>query len=105
MIKKGISLGVLALVLGGCGTVNTVLQGDDQAAHDLRKQKTYCQTIPHIYSGVTYDFCILNAPPEPAEFLMPLMLVDLLLSGVMDTVLLPYTVYRQVIDGNITIYR
>jgi len=31
-------------------------------------------------------------------------LLDLPLSGVLDTVVLPYTIYQQVVDGNIGIY-
>lgn len=103
-IKTAISLGAFSLALGGCGTVSTVLQDDADAARGLRKQKTYCQSIPRIYSGLAYDFCILNAPPEPTGILVPLALLDLTVSGVLDTVCLPYTIYRQATDGNIRIY-
>ena len=103
-IKMAVSLGVFSLALAGCGTVNTVLQDDAGAARDLRKQKTYCQSIPRIYSGLAYDFCVLNAPPDPTGFLVPFILLDLTLSGVFDTVFLPYTIYRQSTDGNIKIY-
>ncbi|WP_123424076.1 YceK/YidQ family lipoprotein [Pseudomonas brassicacearum] len=103
-IKTVISLGAFSLVLGGCGTVSTVLQDDAEAARGLRKQKTYCQSIPRIYSGLAYDFCILNAPPDPTGILVPLVLLDLTVSGVLDTVCLPYTIYRQATDGNIRIY-
>jgi uncharacterized protein YceK len=103
-IKAAISLGAFSLVLGGCGTVSTVLQDDAEAARGLRKQKTYCQSIPRIYSGLAYDFCILNAPPDPTGILVPLVLLDLTVSGVLDTVCLPYTIYRQATDGNIRIY-
>jgi uncharacterized protein YceK len=96
--------GAISLALGGCGTVATVLQDDADAAHGLRKQKTYCQSIPRIYSGLAYDFCVLNAPPDPTGILVPLALVDLALSCALDTVVLPYTIYRQGIDGNIQIY-
>ena len=40
-------------------------------ARDMRKQKTYCQSIPRIYSGLAYDFCVLNAPPDPTGVLVP----------------------------------
>lgn len=103
-IKMALSLSALSLVLSGCGTVSTVLQGDEDAARGLRKQKTYCQSIPRIYSGMAYDFCVLNAPPDPTGFLVPFILLDLTLSGVFDTVSLPYTIYRQATDGNISIY-
>lgn len=93
-IKMAMSLGALSLVLAGCGTVSTVLQDDASAAQGLRKQKTYCQSIPRVYSGLAYDFCVLNAPPDPTGMLVPFVLLDLALSGVLDTAVLPYTLYR-----------
>lgn len=103
-IKMAVMLGACSLALSGCGTALTVLQGDEDAARSLRKQKTYCQTIPRIYSGLAYDFCILNAPPDPTGVLIPFALLDITLSGVFDTVALPYTIYRQVAHGNLGIY-
>jgi uncharacterized protein YceK len=96
--------GAISLVLTGCGTAATVLQDDADAAQGLRKQKTYCQSIPRVYSGLAHDFCVLNAPPDPTGFLVPFILLDLTLSGALDTVVLPYTIYRQSVDGNIQIY-
>jgi uncharacterized protein YceK len=103
-IKMAVASGVVSLALMGCGTVATVLQDEADAAQGLRRQKTYCQSIPRVYSGLAYDFCALNAPPDPSGFLMPVVLLDMALSGVLDTVVLPYTVYRQGTDGNIVIY-
>ncbi len=103
-MKKFLTLGVISAVLSGCGSVSTVLQGDADAARDLRKKKTYCQSIPRIYSGLAFDFCTLNAPPDPTGMLAPFVLLDLPLSAVFDTVSLPYTIYRQIEDGNLSIY-
>ena len=103
-IKTAVMLGVCSMALSGCGTAVTVLQNDEDAVRGLRKQKTYCQSIPRIYSGLAYDFCVLNAPPDPTGVLVPLVLLDLALSGALDTVALPYTIYRQGVDGNIRIY-
>ena len=99
-----VTLSVLTWVLSGCGSVSTVLQGDADAARDLRKKKTYCQSIPRIYSGVAFDFCTLNAPPDPTGMLAPFVWFDLPLSAVFDTLSLPYTVYRQITDSNLSIY-
>ena len=104
MSRRAVLLGVCFFVLSGCGTAVTVLQDDAEAARALRKQKTYCQSIPRVYSGLAYDFCALNAPPDPTGILVPLVLLDLTLSGAFDTVVLPYTLYRQSTDGNIRIY-
>ena len=103
-IKTAVASGVISLALTGCGTAVTVLQDDADAAQGLRRQKTYCQSIPRVYSGLAYDFCVLNAPPDPTGMLVPLVLLDLALSGALDTAVLPYTIYRQGVDGNIRIY-
>ncbi|MGF6091765.1 YceK/YidQ family lipoprotein [Pseudomonas sp. 18173] len=98
-----------ALMLAGCGTIQTVVRSDEAAAKSLQKQKSYCGAVPRIYSGVTYDFCFLNAPleegrdaqvhgPAPA-----IVLIDVVISGALDTLLLPYTIYRQQADGSIVI--
>lgn len=103
-IKMAITSCAIWLALAGCGTVATVLQDESAAAQGLRRQKTYCQSIPRVYSGLAYDFCVLNAPPDPTGILVPFVLLDLALSGALDTAVLPYTIYRQGVDGNIRIY-
>lgn len=104
-IKKRAVLALVLLATSGCGTLNTVLREDTAATRELRKQKTYCEVIPRVYSGVAFDFCLLNAPPDPSGVLIPVALADIAVSGVLDTVALPYTLYRQVEDGNLKIYR
>lgn len=104
MIKTTAVLIAALLALNGCGTVNTVLRDDVAASRELRKIKTYCQSIPRIYSGVAFDFCALHAAPDPTGILIPLVLVDLAVSGVADTAVLPYTIYRQATEGNLSIY-
>ncbi|MBV4454023.1 MULTISPECIES: YceK/YidQ family lipoprotein [Pseudomonas] len=98
-------LGIVSLAASGCGTLNTVFREDIAATRELRKQKTYCEAIPRIYSGLAFDFCLLHATPDPTGVLIPLALADIAASGVLDTMVLPYTVYRQIEDGNIRIYR
>lgn len=96
-----------ALMLTGCGTVQTVMRGDEVAAKSLKDQKSYCGAVPRIYSGVTYDFCSLNAPLEQGRDPQTYtndpawVLIDVVLSGALDTLLLPYTIYRQNADGSI----
>jgi uncharacterized protein YceK len=103
-LKVVMVLGAVSLALSGCGTVNTVMQQDHDAARSLRHQKTYCQSIPRVYSGLAYDFCVLNGSPDPSGFLVPFVLLDMPLSAVFDTLSLPYTIYRQATDGNLGIY-
>jgi uncharacterized protein YceK len=103
-IKTAVASMTISLTLAGCGTAATVLQDDEDAARGLRRQKTYCQSIPRVYSGLAYDFCVLNAPPDPTGVLVPLVLLDFALSGALDTLALPYTIVRQGMDGSIAIY-
>jgi uncharacterized protein YceK len=98
------------LMLGGCGTVQTVVRNDQAAVDGLKEKKSYCGAVPRIYSGVTYDFCSLHAPlskgvdaDDYRNAAIPIVLVDAVVSGALDTLLLPYTIYRQQIDGSIVI--
>lgn len=103
---KIVLLGVVALMLSGCGTVNTVVRDESIAGRNLKKYGTYCGSIPRVYSGVAYDFCKLHGAPNPtattqATYAVPWIVLDVVLSGVLDTVALPYTIYRQSKDGSI----
>jgi uncharacterized protein YceK len=106
---KTLSLLLVLLALSGCGTINTVFRGDETTSRELLGAKSYCTTVPRIYSGVYYDFCLLNAPepeqPSRSGYGMPGLLVDAAICGVLDTASLPYTIYRQSRDGNIEITR
>jgi uncharacterized protein YceK len=105
------SLALIALSLTGCGTINTVVRGDQVTARNLHESRTHCASLPRVYSGAVYNFCLLNgepnystqAPGSPAG--IPFAVVDIALSGVLDTLALPYTIYRQVEDGNIELHR
>ncbi|MCK1794176.1 YceK/YidQ family lipoprotein [Pseudomonas violetae] len=102
-------MALAALMLAGCGTVQTVIRGDEAASKILKEQQSYCGAVPRIYSGVTFDFCYLNAPLERGResdvhtTAPAIVLVDVVLSGVMDTLVLPYTIYRQKVDGSIIV--
>ncbi|WP_347929789.1 YceK/YidQ family lipoprotein [Pseudomonas helvetica] len=98
-----------ALMLVGCGTIQTVVRHDDAAIKSLKEQKSYCGAVPRIYSGVTYDFCTLYAPlrsgvdAQKYDNATIIVLIDAVISGALDTVLLPYTIYRQQADGSIIV--
>jgi uncharacterized protein YceK len=107
-IKRAVVIGAFSLALSGCGTAVTVLQDDAETAKDLRQRQTYCQSVPRAYSGLVYDFCILNSPPSYTAGgaqvgFIPLIFFDLVASGVLDTIILPYTIYRQSEDGSLWI--
>ena len=97
------------LLLAGCGTVQTVVRGDEVASKSLKEYKSYCGAVPRIYSGVTYDFCMLYAPLQKGrdaqvhDSAPAIVLIDAVISGALDTLLLPYTIYRQQAEGSIII--
>lgn len=96
---------LVALLLLGCGTVNTVIRGDSVAKYNLKQARTSCEAIPRVYSGVAYDICILRGKPSRTALwfgsVPELIFIDLALSGALDTVALPYTVFGQINDGSI----
>ncbi len=108
MKTRSALIGALSLLLAGCGTVNTVVRGDAVASRNLKEIGTYCESIPRVYSGVAYDFCTLHGAPAPVHTwqpsdAIPELFFDFVASGVLDTIALPYTIYRQSTDGNIEI--
>ncbi|TKK33728.1 YceK/YidQ family lipoprotein [Pseudomonas sp. CFBP13528] len=104
---KLLVLAWIASMTVGCGTVTTVMREDAVTVRALKADKTYCQSVPRIYSGVTYNLCVLHGPPNAGSSLavnsVPWTFIDVPLSGVMDTLFLPYTLYRQSVDGSIEI--
>jgi uncharacterized protein YceK len=115
---KAALLATFLSLLTGCGTINTVFRDDVVAGINLKNSGTYCSTIPRIYSGTVYDFCLLNGEPkmqndEPDTPISPTKrrqaqvvpgaLLDLPVSTVLDTLVLPYTIYRQNTDGSLVI--
>lgn len=100
---------LIAFSLLGCGTINTTIRGDSVARRNLNlnlnQVETSCRTIPRVYSGVSYDICMLRGKPSHTMLWLgsapQLILVDLALSSVLDTIVLPYTVYGQINDGSI----
>ena len=102
MFRSGLSLLVLLglATLGGCGSVNTLVRDDASAAHDLRLKATAC---------TSHTFCRLNVKtgspvaPAQADGILEVLALDFALSGVIDTLALPYTSYRQYRDGNLSL--
>jgi uncharacterized protein YceK len=105
------------LALAGCGTINTVFRPDAVTSQNLKDSRSHCDNVPRIYSGVIYGFCTLDGEPKPEKSLndqslsdhagnaFPIIAIEFVASGVLDTLALPYTIYRQNKDGSIEIYR
>lgn len=109
---KHIALLALALTLGGCGNIVTVYMGDIKTSNYLLDQGSSCGAVPRVYSGVIFDFCMLYGEPAnnsrssvSGGSAFPILFIDAAASGILDTVSLPYTIYRQSTDGSIEISR
>lgn len=97
--------GCLVLAISGCGTIKT-LNDEEGAADDLAKWKSNCHSIPRAYSGVAYQFCNLDGPPRSgSHWAAPTIALDMAISGIADTILIPYTGYRQYQQGDIQVRR
>jgi len=94
-----------AAVLSACGSLTTVGSSNQEIASSLKRQGTYCENIPRVYSGVAYDFCHLHSSRDRVyiDWYLGFYLIDGLASGLVDTMLLPYTSYKQYKDGSLSI--
>lgn len=92
-------------VVSGCGTMRTNFQNDVAIKRDLRLYKTNCAVINRVYSGVSYDACKLNSRASgfDQQFILGFYVGDLLFSGALDTLFLPFTLYKQNTSGAIEI--
>lgn len=104
-----LSLFLLVFVLTGCGTFQTLAPEKGKVKISYNDKKSYCQSIPRIYSGVAHNFCLLYGEPDrtnyrtAAEF--PFWATDTVLCAVTDTLALPYTISRQIQDGSLKVVR
>lgn len=102
---KSIFICLLTLLLVGCGIINTTVRGDSVARSNLNRVKSPCETIPRIYSGVFYDMCVTWKTVTSGVVAGVWSRINACgyraLSGVLDTVVLPYTIYEHVIAGSI----
>lgn len=83
---------LMLLLLQGCASIYTNRYSYYEAA-DFRCDETH--SIPRVYSGTVLD--IYNVGAENAGFFV---LLDMPFSLILDTVLLPYTAYRQYKEGD-----
>lgn len=98
---------ILLVGLQACGTVTTLSNSDQQISAKLSQQRTHCESVPRVYSGVAYDLCQLNSKPQGTEIdvLVGFYLLDGILSAATDTLVLPYTIIQQSDKGSIKIVR
>jgi uncharacterized protein YceK len=96
---------LMMATLSGCGTIKT-LRDEKGAGDTLARSSSYCHSLPRAYSGAIYQFCTLNAPPVSGpHWSAGVIAIDMGLSAVADTVVLPYTAYQQYQQGDIKVRR
>jgi uncharacterized protein YceK len=111
MTKKwmAFAISLFFLLLSGCGTINTLAPVDNHVKISHGGKKSYCKSIPRVYSGTCYELCKFYG--EPSEDLnlgstfngIPFFIIDIPLSFVSDTILLPYTGIKQYSEGSISV--
>ena len=108
-MKKMIMLFGLAMTVSSCSTVRTLDPKNDAVNMGKLGHKSYCDQIPRIYSGVSYVGCLLfseqgtNKHTRSDASDVPMAIIDGVFSVVADTAVLPYTIYRQSVDGSIKV--
>ncbi|EGM77655.1 Protein of unknown function (DUF1375) [Rheinheimera sp. A13L] len=104
---KTLSLLTLLAVLTGCGTMQTLEPEKGKVAISFNNKKSYCQSIPRIYSGTAHNFCQLYGEPNKNGYSTPMYFsfwaADTVLCAVTDTLALPYTVTRQIQEGSLKV--
>lgn len=103
-MKQLFILIALALVTG-CGTFTTLTNSDQEISANLKRQKSNCESMPRVYSGVAYNMCKMNSTGKHAYFDLQLgfYLFDSVFSAATDTVALPFTAYAQTKEGNLVL--
>jgi len=83
----------LLFAINGCATVYTLTSSEDLACTEE------C-LIPSVYSGTAFDLCGVMAGDGGQG--AAIMFWDLFFSVPADTLVLPYTVFKQIEDGSIS---
>lgn len=104
-----LSLFTLTLFFVGCGTVKTLAPDQGKVSISYNDKKSYCHSIPRIYSGVSHNLCQMYGEPNKTSYTtaadVPVWAIDTILCAVTDTLALPYTISRQLKDGSLKVVR
>ena len=100
-LKQLILILVSLFCLSACGTMRTL--GDEPIPISSPKYSGSqpCKTINRVYSGVQYDYCVVNKGDGSDWELKGYLVWDFPFSFVLDTVALPYTLYKQITVGSL----
>lgn len=86
-----------------CATYKTVIPSQQRLIieHIETLEGEECVSIPRIYSGVGYSFCIMTNKVRLKSDHSDV--ASLPFDFVADTLLLPYTICKQIIGGNLVL--
>lgn len=99
----------VVMCLNACATVKTLPPSTSHVDIEHHGKRSYCQSIPRVYSGFSYNLCKLHGEPSRLPNLgdsfnnVPFFVIDGTFSFVADTIALPYTLYTQNKLGNIDV--
>ena len=99
---------LLALLCFSCATVKTIVPPFNHIEISYKGKDSYCKDIPRIYSGISYNACLLYGEPSTTSNFnsfngVPFIVIDSAFSVIADTVVLPYTIATQMNEGNIRV--
>ena len=106
---KGFIYFLLVLCTFSCSTINTIDPPNNHINISHYGKKSYCEAIPRVYSGISYNLCLLYGEPSKSVNVgsslnnIPFMLIDSTFSLVSDTIVLPYTIIMQSEKGYIKV--
>jgi len=105
---KGILSCLLVLLCFSCATVKTIDPSQNHVKISYKGKKSYCKEIPRIYSGISYNACLLYGEPSKTARIdslngVPFIIIDSAFSVVTDTIVLPYTIISQANKGYIRV--
>ncbi len=100
---------LLVLACSGCATTKTVSVTENGAISDgYWNSKTNCSSLPRVYSGLAHNACFaLFASRSNGSiynsFEIGGYVLDSMACAVADTLVLPYTIYKQFQWGSIEV--
>mgnify|MGYP001585806861 CR=1 FL=1 len=106
---KGFIYILLVLCTFSCATIKTIDPPKNHINISHYGKKSYCEKIPRIYSGISYNLCLLYGEPSKRTNVgsslnnIPFVVIDSAFSAVTDTVILPYTIVMQANKGYIKV--
>ncbi|MFT7007209.1 MAG: hypothetical protein ACJAXJ_001723 [Colwellia sp.] len=106
---KGFTCILFALCTSSCATIKTIDPPKNHINISHYGKKSYCENIPRIYSGISYNVCLLYGEPSKSVNIgssfnnVPFVVIDTAFSAVSDTIALPYTIVMQADKGPIKV--